>query len=124
MREVTLVNRTKKTLEGKWDGVVAVIEPGEHKFPADAAVAYKRQNPIMGTKDPDTLQCLHKIGIVELNDDISPLEDDPNEPLETLNRELLGGRDSVVVRKVPRGLYGARKNEGPVDGMFGDLVNG
>lgn len=71
---VTLTNRTSKTLRGVWDGRHYDIVPGKHSFPEIMAIKFRDQNPIMGSEDPRTLQCDYLIGIEELSDDCSPIE--------------------------------------------------
>lgn len=74
MEYVTIVNRTTKPLNGTWDGRHYTINPGKHEFPRNQADAFRRQNPVMGTGlfgDQDTQ---YLIGIIEDNDDCSPIE--------------------------------------------------
>lgn len=74
MDYVTLINRSSKTLRGVWDGRHYDIAPGKHSFPEIMAMKFRDQNPIMGSEDPRTLQCDYLMGIEELSDDCSPIE--------------------------------------------------
>lgn len=118
MEEVTLVNRTEETLIGVHNSIEVEIPPGEMKLPLEVAVLYRNQNPVMGTLDPDTMIRTNKLGIKEIGDDVSPLTN-VKETDELVNRELVG--EEVVVKKLPRGLYGSRRGPDNVDGMFGDV---
>lgn len=71
---VTLVNRSSKTLRGVWDGRHYDIAPGKHSFPEIMAMKFRDQNPIMGSEDPRTLQCDYLMGIEELSDNCTPIE--------------------------------------------------
>lgn len=101
-RLVTLVNRTSKTLEGKWDGRGYSIEPGKHQFTEIMAQKFKEQNPLMGSYDPFTNGITYLLGIEENKDDCSPLEQ--SDAIELWNRERLGGPPTEVVRG-KGGLY-------------------
>ena len=99
---VTLVNRSSKPLNGTWDGRQHTIEPGQHQFPETQALKFKEQNPIMGSEDPYSLQKEYLIGIVEHNDDISPVEQ--TNSIERWNRsKLIGAKPVEVVQG--NGLY-------------------
>jgi len=74
MEYVTLVNRTKKPLEGVWDGRRYSIAPGKNAFPEIQAMKFKEQNPVNGSEDPYTLQRDYLCGIEEWNDPIGPIE--------------------------------------------------
>src|SRR5947207_6302799 len=74
MQYVTLVNRSKKTLEGVWDGKVYQIPPGKNSFPEIQAMKFKEQNPINGSEDPYSLTRDYLCGIEEFNDPITPAE--------------------------------------------------
>lgn len=71
---VTIVNRTKGVLEGTWDGRHYEIPTGESSWTEYQAMAFKRQNPIMGTQDQRTLSMQYLIGIKEHGDPITPTE--------------------------------------------------
>ena len=101
MDYVTVVNRTSKNLEGTWDGRHYTLTPGEHAFPIIMAEAFKRQNPLMGSEDPRTLQCEYLIGIKELSDNCEPLEQSP--ALERIDRSKTPEKVVEVIRG--NGLY-------------------
>ena len=97
MEVVTLVNRSSKTLSGTWDGRHYDLKPGQHSFPEVQALKFKEQNPIMGSEDPYTLQKEYLMGIVEHNDDISPVEQTSS--IERWNRsKLVGAKPVEIVR--------------------------
>lgn len=85
----TLVNRTSKTLNGTWDGRTYDLTPGKHSFPEIQAVKFKDQNPLMGSLDPYTGNMIYLIGIEDLNDDCSPIEQ--SDAIEQWDRKKLGG---------------------------------
>lgn len=94
-QHVTLVNRTSKPLKGVWDGRHYTLAPGQHSFPEIQAMKFKEQNPIMGSEDPYTMQKEYLIGIVEQNDDISPIEQ--TNSVERWNRSKLVGAKPVEI---------------------------
>ena len=50
---VTLVNRTSKSLDAQWDGAHHHFDPGETtNVPIQIAIAAVRQNPQHGSEDP------------------------------------------------------------------------
>ena len=104
MEYVTAFNRTKKTLEGTWDGRHYKITPGKNEFPRAQADAFRRQNPIMGTGmfgDQDTQ---YLIGIVEDNDDCSPVEQSKEISAYPMSRQSL----PVEVISGKNGIYSGR----------------
>lgn len=103
MEYLTLVNRTTKNLKGTWDGKHYVITPGKNEFPAIQAEAFRRQNPIMGSQDPFTMEMQYLVGIVEQGDDVSPIEQ--SKSVELMNRAKLGGRPVEVVAGATGGMY-------------------
>ena len=110
----TLVNRTSKTLEGVWDGRHYDIAPGKHAFPEIQALKFKEQNPLMGSEDYRTGQKEYLIGIEELNDDCSPIEQS-DEP------ELMKRQDKAAVQVVKgkAGLYATERHASlPLDSNF------
>lgn len=123
MEFVTLVNRSSKVLPGTWDGRHFSITPGQHSYPEIQALKFKEQNPIMGTEDPMTLQKQYLIGIVELGDDISPIEQSDSVALEDLRDKIASGELKLVRGN---GLFSQRDvvpspfapTGGPVDTTF------
>lgn len=119
MQYVKLVNRTDKVLHGVWDGKHVDIRPGAHQFPEQQAIAYKRQNPVMGSENPQTGDIVYKLGIEEHGDPVTPLGDF-TEGVEKWDRsKLVGARPSEVVPG-DNGLYSTLRGEGrsaplPVD---------
>jgi hypothetical protein len=108
MQYVELVNRTKRTLRGTWNGKVYQLKPGSHHLPELVAEAIKRQNLIMGTEDPYTLWADYYVGIREQGDDCEPLEEDPGatKAIERFNRAKLVGAKPTEVVKGNTGVYG------------------
>lgn len=77
MEELTLVNRAPFNVEGLWDGEITIFKPGQKAtFPYHQAVAYREQNPIMGTEDYFTGDCKFKLACADLGDDVKPLPKD------------------------------------------------
>lgn len=104
MEYQTLVNRTKKDLKGTWDGKHYIITPGKNEFPIVQAEAFRRQNPLMGSQDPYTMEMQYLVGIVEQGDDVSPL--DAGNAVELMDRsKMVGARPTEVVRGNQTGLY-------------------
>lgn len=127
MQFVQVINRTNQKLHGLWDGRHVDLPPGLSHHQEQAAIAYKRQNPLMGTSDPTLAtnmdlvvgDAIYKIGIVEHGDDCSPL-DKTDEGLERWNRTALtGARPTEVVQGIA-GLYRPNTPEAsprmPIDG--------
>jgi hypothetical protein len=114
----TIVNRTSRTLKGVWDGRHYDLEPGKHSFPELQALKFKEQNPRMGTEDPSTLQCDYLIGIEELNDDCSPIEQtDEIERWRTAAQRK--GMKNQPVGVVKSGLYASERHSAlPLDSTF------
>lgn len=96
MEFVTLINRSSKTLMGTWDGRHHEITPGKHSFPEIQALKFRDQHPIMGTENPMTLQKQYLIGIVELGDDVSPIEQSDSVALEDLRDKIASGELKLV----------------------------
>lgn len=116
-RHVTLVNRTKRILQGVWNGRQWEIYPGKNSFPEAQALKFRDQNPIMGTEDPFTLQKQYLIGIEEMMDDCSPVEQ--SNAVELQDRSKLGKNQQDVVVVEGRGLYAPRVDSSrplPADG--------
>lgn len=114
MSTLTVVNRTENTLTGTWNGRQYDIAPyGTEILPIKAALAIKRQNPVMGSGDPRdseagmTGRMIYKVGIKEHNDPLDPLKD-IKEGVERWDRnKLVGARPSEVVAG-DNGLYSVR----------------
>lgn len=98
----TIVNRTARILNGTWDGRQYELAPGEHTFPEIQARKFRDQNPIMGSEDPYSLRKKYLIGIKELGDDITPIEQSTS--VELLDRSKMEGAPPVVVIK-GKGLF-------------------
>ena len=115
---VTVVNRTKKTLEAVWDGFHHQIPPGKSAHPLFVAEAAKRQNPVMGTEDQITGEMESLIGIEENGDDCSPIEQ--TQKIERWDRKKMpGGEKDVQVVAGKSGLYAAERHTAlPLDSSF------
>ena len=83
---VTLVNRTSRKLNVRYDGEDITVEPGENPgFPLVAVPYAKKQNPLMGSKhpiNPNKYICL--VGVKGTKDDVTPI---PDEVLEAADKE-------------------------------------
>ena len=113
MVHVTLVNRTNQTLQGVWDGRHYDITPGKHSFPEIMAMKFRDQNPIMGTQNPQTLEVQYKVGIVEMNDDISPIDVLPDNPMgEKFDSSKVPGAATREVLKGD-GVYNPFRDSAP-----------
>jgi hypothetical protein len=80
---VTLVNRTSRVLNVRYDGEDISIPPGEfHGFPKVAVQYAKNQNPLMGSKHPiDPRKFICMVGVKakageRQKDDITPIPDE------------------------------------------------
>lgn len=110
----TLVNRTSKILTGVWDGRHYDLKPGKHAFPEIQALKFKDQNPLMGSEDVRTGQRDYLIGIEELNDDCSPIEQ--SNEIELQKRE---DKSTIKVVKGKSGLYAEERHASlPLDSNF------
>lgn len=110
---VNLVNRTKKLLNARFDGRDEAIFPGENPgFPKVAVTYAKRQNPLMGSEDPQnpTLSgCEYLVGVKvktgeQQVDDITPLEQNEEAP-QRFNRDTLhekGYKEVVKKNRINR----------------------
>lgn len=106
MELVTVVNRSSKVVNGKWDGKPYVIKPrGKVALPAIVAEAIKRQNVVMGSEDPYTGEMNYLVGIEEYGDPIEPIEQ--TNDVTRMNRQKLNRPDEVIV-KGDNGVYSAR----------------
>ena len=92
---VTLVNRTNRSLNVRFDGEDTQIMPGENPgFPKVAVPYAKKQNPLMGSKHPvDPRRYICLVGVKDTRDDISPIPQDvldrADACLEVMDREGL-----------------------------------
>lgn len=89
---ITLVNRTSRELNVRYDGEDITLQPGENPgFPQVAVPYAKRQNPLMGSKHPvNPTRYISLVGVKakpgeKQQDDITPISD---ETLEAADREL------------------------------------
>ena len=115
---VTVVNRTKKTLEAVWDGRHYQLPPGKSAWPLSVAEKAKLQNPVMGTEDQITGEMESLIGIEENGDDCSPIEQ--TQKIERWDRKKMpGGEKDVQVVAGKSGLYAAERHTAlPLDSSF------
>lgn len=105
MELLTVVNRSAKDLNATWDGKPILIKANAKvALPRIVAEAAKRQNVIMGSEDPYTGEMQYLLGIVEFNDDISPIEQ--TQTITRMNRKVLGTDEAVV--KALGGVYTQR----------------
>lgn len=106
MELLTVVNRTKRPLSGKWDGRDYTVPPGKSSHPAVIAEAIKRANPIMGSDDALTGQLQSLIGIEEQGDPITPIEQ--SDEIELYNRRLQANAVPIMIVPGNTGLYAVR----------------
>jgi len=123
-----LVNRTTSPIDGTFDGQPLVIPPGYlnvegkitgagpngtpfgFQLPEYAAEMVKRQNPIMGTEDPENMRDVeYLLGVEAWGDDISHVEQSDSE--ERFDRELMGD-EARGARKVSTGNARRKKKKG------------
>lgn len=117
MNYVTLVNRSSKTLEGKWDGRPYEIKPGENAFPELIALKLKEQNPILGTEDPRTGAKDYLCGIKELNDPITPVEQSDAIALSSETMAKIRSGELRIIKG--NGLYSPRDDRSPLPTVGG-----
>mgnify|MGYP001615215955 CR=1 FL=1 len=117
---VTVVNRTSKLLHGVYDGKHIDLAPGKHAFPLAAAEKYKNQNPIMGTEDPYSGERQYLIGIEEMGDDCTPVEQSTASMMIDLAKLPQDPRVQYVVVKPVQGMY----RPSPVDASPQPLMKG
>lgn len=113
MEYVTLINRSSKTLNGTWDGRQYALKPGRHEFPRVQAEKFKAQNPVMGSEDRYTLEKQYLIGIVDDNDDITPIEQSNSVSLRQPTTE-----EKIVPARSVGLMSHERQASLPVDGAF------
>ena len=96
---VTIVNRTSKTLTGTFDSRQKELFPGENKCTKIEALKYREQHPIMGIGTPLEewdQKSQYLLGIVELGDDISPVEQ--SDALQRWDSYELNGGATLMIR--------------------------
>lgn len=75
---VTLVNRTSRVLNVRYDGEDISLAPGDNPgFPLVAVPYAKKQNPLMGSQhpvDPRIYTCL--VGVKGTKDNVTPITDE------------------------------------------------
>lgn len=117
---VTIVNRTKRNLEGMWDGKTHTIPPGKSSLPLIIAEAIKRKNPIMGSDDRVTGQFQYLVGIEEQGDPTTPIEQ--SDEVELFNRGNYKNAVPIVIVPGNVGMYSVKRNdvasELPLDSAF------
>jgi hypothetical protein len=108
---VRVKNRTNQNLEFLYDGQV-------YKFPASKTVPVVRTaadhavRKSMALWDPETGQCVYRLGIVGEHD-VSPLEMEVTSKTELLDRSLIEGSKDAKQVNVGRGEEGQRAFLGP-----------
>lgn len=121
---VTVVNRSTQKLSGTWDGKpydFAPLSETPH-VPYRAAKALKSQHPVNGTVGANMIGRKFLLGIKELNDDCSPLEQ--VEGAELIDPVQLHGEPLPLVKgkgahMLPGETQGARpRNPGAVEASF------
>lgn len=123
MELLTVVNRTKKTLEVMWDGKVRQIPVGKSQHRAVVARKAKEQNILMGSQDPRTGSIVYLVGVEEWKDDCSPIDDTPW-GIERFNRKLMPGGEAAVQHVLGRTGYMSMEDNklsagtGPVASTF------
>lgn len=92
---VTLINRTNRFLNVRFDGEDTQLAPGENPgFPKIAVPYAKKQNPLMGSKHPvDPRRYICLVGVKDTKDDVTPIPQDvldrADRCLEVVDREGL-----------------------------------
>lgn len=111
MKNLTVVNRSSKTLTGVWDGKRYDMLPHQtYSFPEIQAQKFKEQHPVMGTENPYTLQKEYLIGLPDLQEDCSPIEQ--STAIELWNRTLMPDTKSYQVIK-GNGLFSPNLDRAP-----------
>ena len=98
MEYVTLFNRSKKPLQGIWDGKIHNIAPGKNAFPEFQALKFKEQNPVNGSEDPYTLTREYLCGIEEWNDPLTPIEQNDTPVMNKGTMEKIRKGELVLVK--------------------------
>lgn len=104
MRYVTAVNRTDRPLKCTWGGIHYSFAPGKHTLPIQTALAFRYQNPIKGSDDPETGEFQYYVGIENEPgcEDCTPVA--WSKDIELHNRKNLANPLPVVVMN-SNGLY-------------------
>lgn len=90
---VTLVNRTSRVLNVRYDGEDISLQPGENPGFPNVAVPYaKRQNILMGSRHPiSPTKFISLVGVKGTKDDITPITDatmlEADKELEAIDRK-------------------------------------
>lgn len=106
MDVVTLVNRSSKDVQGKWDGRPYIVNAhAKVALPVIVAEAIKRQNVVMGSEDPFTGDMEYLVAIVEQGDPETPIEQTP--AITRMNRAAIAKPDEVTMAG-RTGLYSTR----------------
>lgn len=105
---VTLVNRTSKVLLVKFDGEDYRLQPGENTVPEVIVPFARAQNVLMGSENEvDPNDYITLVGVPG-KDDISPLEQDENEPTRVSLQSVVGPSMKVkVIGKKKRSAFEA-----------------
>jgi hypothetical protein len=110
METVTLINRTKGTLQCTFDGHTYDLVPGEnHGFPKVAVPFAKRQNPVMGSEDPyNPIKFNSLVGVKDTSDPVTPIKQ--TDAVERIDRSKVRGmgRKARVMEGDPASAFEAR----------------
>jgi hypothetical protein len=109
MQYVTLVNRTKRNLEGTWDGRTYTAVPGKNEYPERIAEAIKRKNPIYGSDNEVTGELQYLLGIVEQGDPIDDIEQ--SSEVELYNRSHFKNAVPIMIVPGNTGMYSVRRSD-------------
>lgn len=84
---VTIINRTSRPLNVRYDGEDITLQPGENPgFPRQAVDYAKRQNILNGSLNPvNPNKFVSCVGVKDSKDDVSPISD---ETLDLADRKL------------------------------------
>lgn len=119
---VTVVNRTSKQLQGTANGRPYDLPPGESHFMLKDARRFRFQNPVMGRGTPLEdwgSKGEYLIGIKELGDDCSPIEQS-NDPQRWDTNMVNGyGRWDVVRSRAGYQPEQVRQPAQPIEGGTG-----
>jgi hypothetical protein len=121
MEYVEVTNRTTKPLTVTWDGRRHALPPGKSSHPSIVAEAAKRQNIVMGSEDPYTLEVESLVGVEAWGDNCSPLVMPATVARERWNRAKLPASQQNVEVIQGNGLYSPRvdgSNALPLDSTF------